>query len=440
MTDFVSKQMSSVRPAHTDPRTASAPPDFLTLSKFANAIDAFIAVVDHRGGIFAFNHVAERTTGYAFSEIGGQRFCDLVPTSDREAFETFFGRLADSAERQTIERHWTGKDGGRRLIAWSLQALPGNTDGAFFGILTGVDITDLRAFQRKKLEYEQILDGVSEAIVRVNEDYLIESCNPAAENLYGYRQAELVGKPNSILAPETEEDSRVAFLSKLVDSGNAEKVETRRRRKDGSEFDVELRVSPLRSETDDIVGWVSIGFDISERKRQDAELTQLAQNDPLTGLCNRRHLMTLADQEVARARRYGRELCLILCDFDYFKAINDSFGHAACDRVLKSFAALGLQQLREGVDVFSRIGGEEFVILLPETAVGDAGRIAERLRVAVAGSPLVHEGEAIDLSASFGVASWQSPDKTIEQTIRRADHALYDAKAQGRNRVVMAVV
>ncbi len=179
---------------------------------------------------------------------------------------------------------------------------------------------------------------------------------------------------------------------------------------------------------------------IGERLRQ--ELDQLASCDPLTGAFNRRAFHIVAEKELARARRYGQPLTVLMMDLDRFKRINDRLGHAFGDDVLRRFVAVANKILRTE-DLLCRFGGEEFVALLPGTAAEPALAVAERIRTAFeaeskAVSHPEHQQSAL-LSVSAGISDLQ-PGEGIEEMIRRADSALYQAKASGRNRCEVAAV
>jgi diguanylate cyclase (GGDEF)-like protein len=172
-----------------------------------------------------------------------------------------------------------------------------------------------------------------------------------------------------------------------------------------------------------------------ELARRNAELEELARTDVLTGLANRRHADEVLRATIASARRHHRTLCAVLVDIDRFKAINDTHGHAAGDAVLREIAARLLAGLREE-DLAARWGGEEFLLLLPDSP--DASIVCERLRAAIAGRPVnVHGLLELKVSASFGWAPWTG-DETGEALVGRADVALYAAKNGGRDRVVAA--
>ena len=178
-----------------------------------------------------------------------------------------------------------------------------------------------------------------------------------------------------------------------------------------------------------------------ENARLFALTRQLATEDPLTGLFNRRHLFILAEREIERARRYQHPLAAILLDLDHFKLINDSYGHATGDVVLKAIARVCLECLR-ATDAIGRYGGEEFLIVLPETAVTSAAQIAERIRQQVAATVVDTEQGRLAITTSLGVsalspASLEAATSGINSLIDMADQALYSAKQNGRNQVVV---
>ena len=173
-----------------------------------------------------------------------------------------------------------------------------------------------------------------------------------------------------------------------------------------------------------------------ELKEANERLSVLAVTDPLTGLFNRRHFVDLLGRELDRARRHDASLALLVLDVDHFKAINDTHGHQAGDRVLEAIARKLEASLRRH-DVIARYGGEEFVVLLPETGRTEAAAAGEKLRDAIAGAPF-RETAGIPVTVSIGAATF--PDRGIEDAddlLKRADDALYRAKAWGRDRVAM---
>jgi diguanylate cyclase (GGDEF)-like protein len=169
-------------------------------------------------------------------------------------------------------------------------------------------------------------------------------------------------------------------------------------------------------------------------REKQVELADLAEKDPLTGLHNRHSLNDLADRRLRQAEDLESELSVIVLDVDHFKALNDSHGHQAGDRALIEIGSRIREVLRDS-DIAFRIGGEEFLVLLPGADCAQAVQVAERLRSSIADEPIRFDGGATRITASFGVAACRVGNETWEQGFRRADEALYRAKAEGRNRV-----
>jgi diguanylate cyclase (GGDEF)-like protein len=164
------------------------------------------------------------------------------------------------------------------------------------------------------------------------------------------------------------------------------------------------------------------------------ELSNLARHDPLTGLANRRDFMARAEAQCAAARRYGRPLSVLMIDLDHFKAVNDRYGHAAGDDVLRFIAAVFSLKVRS-TDVCARVGGEEFAVVLAETGLEGGLQMADRIRQAVASSPVVSERVAhpLRVTVSVGVTASATGATSLGALLRDADEALYRAKAEGRN-------
>jgi len=164
----------------------------------------------------------------------------------------------------------------------------------------------------------------------------------------------------------------------------------------------------------------------------------MSNTDFLTGLLNRRAFASVAESQIAAAKRHGWPLALVLYDLDHFKSVNDRFGHDAGDAVLIALAAVAKRIFREE-DVVARHGGEEFVVLAPHCDFDAALVLAERMRGAVETTPIpLPGGQQITVAASFGVAIVRSPSDTLDTLVGAADRALYRAKAEGRNRVIGA--
>jgi diguanylate cyclase (GGDEF)-like protein len=177
--------------------------------------------------------------------------------------------------------------------------------------------------------------------------------------------------------------------------------------------------------------------DVTDQKILEERLRDLATKDELTGLCNRRHFIELAEIELSRSRRKSAPTALAMLDIDHFKLVNDHFGHATGDRALLELARAMKETLR-GSDISARIGGEEFVVLLPETTLEGALSVTERLRERVGRAEIpTGDGRLAKITVSAGIAELL-PTEGLDALLKRADDALYLAKERGRNRSVVS--
>jgi len=260
--------------------------------------------------------------------------------------------------------------------------------------------------------------------------------------------AESIGDADWIecIHPE-DRPAYLALIGNILAAPQAGEAEYRLRRYDGQYHWFLEKILPRIDASNAFRGLTASATDISTLKeaqallsrtnleleqevaRRTAQLEQLMLTDPLTGIGNRRLLTRRLAEETMRAQRHKRPLCTIFFDLDHFKRINDVYGHAAGDAVLAGVADSLKACLRE-YDLLGRFGGEEFVVLLPETGIDDALQVAERMRLDVAGMRLPQIPETITVSA--GLAEWMA-DETGEDLLRRSDRALYRAKEAGRN-------
>lgn len=177
---------------------------------------------------------------------------------------------------------------------------------------------------------------------------------------------------------------------------------------------------------------------LKEQNELVKKLEQLANTDSLTGVWNRRYFLIRANQEINRSQRYNLPFSLLLIDIDHFKKVNDTYGHNIGDEVIISMTKIVFKHLRQ-VDCFGRLGGEEFVILLPETDIEQAVIVAERIRANINNQSITVDNKQLYITVSIGVASYNLVDLVIDSIIQRADQAVYQAKNQGRNRVIVNI-
>lgn len=310
---------------------------------------------------------------------------------------------------------------------------------------------------------EQAIEAINDGVVVLDArsaDMPVVYANPAFAALSGPLADAVLARSRRVLRGEDDETALReggSVRTLLQDSVPA-----------GTEFWSELRIDPVRNARGEITHYVAIQRDMSEVKhneaqlraahdaldrlnrelearveartqelqRANAHLEELASIDSLTGASNRRHFLAQAQIEITRARRLGLALSVIMIDIDFFKTINDRYGHEAGDKVLVALASTIHATLRGG-DIFARLGGEEFIVMLPGQDLTDAVQMAERLRLLIAQTEV--PGCPARITVSAGVAGLvKEIDEGNDGLLRRADRALYQAKDQGRNRVCVA--
>ncbi|MDB5650022.1 MAG: sensor diguanylate cyclase [Hyphomicrobiales bacterium] len=228
-------------------------------------------------------------------------------------------------------------------------------------------------------------------------------------------------------------EQREHFLSLLDREGRVDSLELSIRLSNGERRDVLLAGSAI--EVDGTACIITGAVDISARKAMEARLENLATKDPLTQVSNRTEFFSIAEREISRAVREQIPICVVMIDLDYFKLINDAFGHAAGDLTLKAFADLCRQNVR-GHDHLARLGGEEFALLLPGSDRSETLRVSERLRVAVENMRVDGAPASLRVTISVGISEIEPGEHDLLAALARADLALYGAKMRGRNKVV----
>lgn len=282
----------------------------------------------------------------------------------------------------------------------------------------------------------QMTNAANDAVVMIDNQDVVTFWNPAAERVFGYRAEDAMGhRLHDLIMPPRYREQMAPAFALFAETGKGSFIGQMREviglRRDGSEFPVELSLAAVQ-----IKGkWHAIGLarDISDRKRAERTLQEMATTDALTGIANRRKFDQLLENEIKRATRYQLPLTLVLFDIDHFKRINDTYGHTAGDRVLAEIARLVSSNIRTN-DYFARWGGEEFALLATHSDEALTAILCDKLcaLIAVHAFPVVGQ-----ITCSFGVSELR-PEDLPGSLVARADEALYRAKSLGRNRVCRA--
>jgi diguanylate cyclase (GGDEF)-like protein/PAS domain S-box-containing protein len=283
---------------------------------------------------------------------------------------------------------------------------------------------------------DRIIDLVPIPLFVKDVDGRYIDCNTAFQDFLSFKREEIVGKTVYEIWSKDEADVFFAKDKELLDRGGLQVYESSITSSHGSVHTVQFYKQTFADAFGVVSGFLGAIFDITEKKRLECALVDLASTDELTGLINRREGMTRLEILHKDSERKNRPYCLAIADIDHFKRLNDQYGHVNGDQVLKAFSGLVKKILRSG-DICFRYGGEEFVILLPETKLEDGHSVLERLRQTWAAMRLtLSDGQTLQSTVSIGLI--QHPTNYIEfkNLIHACDGALYEAKNNGRNRIV----
>lgn len=306
------------------------------------------------------------------------------------------------------------------------------------GLVIGRKLHEIsvRKLRENELLMRAINDSAQDAIVMMDTGGRISYWNPAAYHIFGYTNDEAIGQDlHSMLAPLRYKKLYEAALLKFQRSGRGDVVgktlELKALRKNGEEFSMELSLSGVQLEH----GWHAVGIirDISERKQAEETIRQMAYQDSLTGLPNRKLFSDRLVIALAQAGRNQNNVAVIMLDLDNFKDINDTLGHDAGDFLLKT-AAERLNAVMRKSDTIARFGGDEFVLLLPEIkGIEDATRVAQKI-VESFRKPFLINTRQLIVTASIGIAVYPYDGADEASLLKNADIAMYQAKQTGRNR------
>jgi len=351
-------------------------------------------------------------------------------------FPQAHGTVCDSLRVQ-LSAGIPGKKDARMLSLTVLKL----DDSRLMAVISDITQAVKRERQLKQSEawFSAVLTGITDyALMSLDPSGRIESWNQSIARVTGHSERSVIGRPISLFHPPGAITSdRIADRLVEADANGWSLDNGWCMRADGSRFWANTMIAPL-SRDDDLPeeerGYALIIRDITDKREAGDSLLRASACDYLTGIANRRTFFEAAELELERWRRFPRPLSVVVIDADFFKQINDSWGHPAGDEVLRNLAQTLSATVRE-IDVVARLGGEEFAALLPSTDLEGALKLAERFRTAVEGQQVMVGGQEIRYTVSVGVASMDSQVSGMDQLLKLADSALYAAKKAGRNRV-----
>jgi diguanylate cyclase (GGDEF)-like protein/PAS domain S-box-containing protein len=400
-------------------------------------------IVDFR--ILYVNANGERLLGKPRSDLVGQMLCSVTPARPGSPMFGRFCRVVESGEPLNEEFKI---DLPSIRASWLRSQVVRLGDGL---AITFSDISEGKATQERYVHLAEFTDSVFQnapfSIVATDMKGMITAMNVAAEKLTGYSRDELVGKaPLTVLHDEREllgktlgmnpsatlEQFGFQVLTAGVAAGEMEEQEWTLVRRDGGRTPINLAMRAVTTDAGEVSGFVSIAFDITERRQMLEYVTHLATHDQLTGLVGRALLQDKTVHAVELARRYGTKVAVFVIDLDHFKRINDSLGHSSGDQLLVE-AARRLTRSVRSTDVVARVGGDEFVVVMPDiTSVADVDQCAANLVARLAPEISIEE-HLVQMTASVGVCIYPDFAPDAKHLLKRADSAMYAAKENGRN-------
>ena len=412
-------------------------------------------IKDVNGVYLSCNGELERFFNIPGKEIIGRTDYDITSREDAALFEATDRKVVANGERIHFE-HWVTYASDQRRAFMSIIKLPiRDATGKITGIL-GIahDMTEKKRAEDQLnglMAYKDaILANAPIGLSVFSIDRICLEANPSFCEIFDYTATELVGKSSRLLFRDDAGFEELALkIWPVVLQGGTYTADLPMRRRDNVEIWVRtvIHLIDIKAPT---LGVIVIVTDVTAQKaleldlqRSNAELQKrteqlqaVARTDPLTEIANRRAFIEAAEAEFLRFKRFNAATSVLMIDIDHFKTINDTFGHEVGDHALVALAST-LKSLARATDLPARFGGEEFVVLLNGTSSEGASEVAERIRQEIAALSISAGKQHFSMTVSIGVASFGSSDGSWSQAIARADAAMYRAKSQGRNQVVV---
>lgn len=343
-----------------------------------------------------------------------------------EQHTTFLLELMQNGKVEEMEITVLTKDNKEKIVLISAH-LEGD-------IISGIimDITEAKKAIEEITKLSRAIEEIDDVIMISDREGVMTFVNDAYVKHTGFSREESVGKTAAILKSGKQDKDFYKNMWDTILSGNVFRGLFINKKRNTELYYEEKTITPIKNDAGEITSFVSAGKDITQRIKMQNNLELLASTDKLTGIYNRHKFEELFKIELERVSRYKNPLALIMLDIDHFKDVNDTYGHDIGDKVLKNVVAIAKKNIRS-TDIFARWGGEEFLILCPETDTLSAQTLAEKLRKSIETTIFDAVGS---ITCSFGVSVYADKESG-ESLIKRVDSALYQAKHEGRNRVVV---
>lgn len=407
------------------------------LATILDSVEAYIYIKDCDYRYQYANRSVRELFGKAKDEIVGREDASFFDAKTAENLRRNDRRVIENGERVAQEEVNTS-DGGLVTNAYLSVKLPlRDKDGKIYALCgISTDITE-----RKQLESSLRISAAAfesqEGMLITDADNRILRINQSFAEMSGYSAEEVVGRTPRMFASDRHDADFYAAMWASINANGTWQGEIWDRRKNGEIYPTWMTITAVRGSDGAVTNYVGTHADITERKAAEAQIRNLAFYDPLTLLPNRRLLVDRLQQALASSARSGREGALLFIDLDNFKTLNDTLGHDKGDLLLQAVAGRLSDCVREG-DTVARLGGDEFVVMLEDLSenVGEAAAqtesVGEKVLAALC-QPYSLHGHEYRSSSSIGITLFAAPHNDIEELMKRADLAMYQAKAAGRN-------
>ena len=417
------------------------------LKKHSAAIESSmdgIAIYDGTGAYLYVNQAYAAVNGYDSPEEIIGKTCHIA--YDEKEYQRIEQTIMPRLQKN---KRWRGeliarrKNGSAYFQEASITMLEGGGRVCIVRDITWRKRSEER-LQRSERFLNTIFNSIRDPFCIFDSDFRIIRVNEAYAQMKNKRAEELIGMKCHKVLVESDSMCEGCVVGKTLNSADPCAKDKLVTQQDGTEIWMEIYTYPILDEEGKVSHVIEYTRDVTERRKIEDEkrrlidkLEHLSKTDGLTGMINRRALTDNLAYEIDRAKRYGSELALILCDVDNFKEINDTYGHDAGDRALQTLSAT-LKTILRKIDIAGRYGGDEFMLILPETTVRGAESLAEKLLFAVRETELVlSDNKRIRLSMSIGIAGLESDHlgENIDSFVKRADDAMYVSKQSGKDRI-----
>jgi len=402
--------------------------------QYLNIVGVMLVALDAEGRVQLVNRKGCEMLGATEAEIVGRDWIDhFLPERIRDTVRANFIQMVQGniAPVEYMENAILTRSGEERMVAWH-NAVMRDEKGRITGILaSGEDITERKRSEAQLRLAAQVFEQSGEGILITDAQLNIIMVNQAFTAITGYSEAEALGKSPRLLSSGRHEPEFFRVMWDDIRTQGRWQGEVWNRRKDGSLYPEQLSIIRVLDAQGEVIHYIGISSDITQHKEAQARIQRLAHFDPLTGLPNRALLNDRVNHDLSTAQRNHAPLAVLFVDLDHFKNVNDTLGHRVGDELLVAVAGR-LKAVVRDVDTVSRQGGDEFILILPDTGADGAGHVAGKLLEAVA-QPCQIEGFDLSVTLSIGIALYPGDGEDFEALSRSADAAMYRAKHDGRN-------